>query len=536
MRHSLASKVVIPIASAILLGAVAASGAVWQQVRKGTAETQAVASAALRQAHSSAQDQIQGALKEKATVIGTLLAKTSVDFLVSYDFVLLQELKRNAEHDADIAYVGFLKPDGSAYIPYDADAGIEEVMVEIVSDGRKVGTVAVGINPSRVRTVVDASQDAANAAQRALQISSETSMHRILGSVMGVQAMTGLFLCLAAVWIVRRGVVVPLRRVVSVMKQLASGAGDLRVRMPGESSADEIGELARAMNGFMTHLQHMVAEIRDATDALSEQSRLVKAEGQAIRDAAAEQATRSTQVAASIHEMKMTLSEVTNNTQEAAMSANRGMERVTEGRSATDVAATRAGRASQESGATVDQLQVLGEATQKIAGIITVINDITRQTSLLSLNASIEAARAGERGRGFALVADEVRALAMRTRRSTDEIESMITSLQENAAEAINRAKNCVAEAQANAADAQLASGKLAEIAEEVEKMVSRNEQVAASTEQQMAAASEIENNVTVMDHMADRSRTSADRAFATATGLESSAERLRALVGKFDV
>lgn len=536
MKPSLTSKIVAPIAVAICIGALAAGSAVWQQVREGTTQTHKVASDALRQAHAATQEQIQTALREKAAVVGSLLAKTSVDFLVSYDFVLLNELKQNAEHDADIAYVGFLKPDGSAFIPYEAKAGIEEILVDIVSDGRKVGAVAVGIDPTRVTKVIAASTESSYAAQKALQRSSETSVRRILGSVMGVQALTGLCLCAIAVLVIRRGAVAPLRGVVTVMKQLASGAGDLRVRMPGEAATDEIGELARAMNGFMTHLQRMVAEIREATDGVSSQSRLVKAEGEAIRDATAEQATRSSQVAASIHEMKMTLSEVTSNTQDAALSANRGMERVTEGRSVTDVAATRALRAEHESAATVAQLQILGEATQKIAGIITVINDITKQTSLLSLNASIEAARAGERGRGFALVADEVRALALRTRRSTGEIEAMISSLQENAAEAIERAKHCVTEAQANAADAQLASGTLAEIAEEVEKMVSRNEQVAASTEQQTAAASEIENNVTMMDRMAERSRVSADRALATATGLESSAERLRALVGKFDI
>lgn len=536
MKKSLISKVVGPIIVAILFGATAAGAAVWYGVKTGSEKSYAIASNALTHAHEASQEQLHAALREKASVVGQILAKTSVDFLVSYDFILLTELKINAEHDHDIRYVGFLKKDGSAYIPYEPVPGAEELRTEIVSGDQVIGFVAVGIDPTRLTAAVAEAQESAAAAQQALRAGSSEQLSRVLASVLGSQVFTGLFLTLTAFWMVKHGVVKPLRQVIGVMQQLAQGSGDLRVRIPGESAQDEIGELARAMNGFMEHLQKMVAQIREATTVVSKQSRLVKQEGELISSATIEQATRSAQAAASIHEMKATLAEVAGNTQEAASSAHRGMERVQEGTSATGIAAKRARAAEQESATTVARLQKLEEATEQITGIVTVINDITNQTSLLALNASIEAARAGERGRGFALVADEVRALALRIRQSTSEIDAMISSLQEHSERAITSARNSVTEAQANAADAQLASEKLTAIATEVEQLAGRNMQIAAAAEEQTAAATEIENNITVMDQMAERSRTSAGRALDTAKALETSAERLRDMVGKFEV
>lgn len=536
MKHSLISKVVGPIVVAILIGATAAGSVVWRQVQTGAEKAHTVARESLTSAHNDAREQLHAALREKAAVVGQILAKTSVDFLVSYDFILLNDLKANAEQDQDIAYVGFLKPDGSAYIPYEPVPGAEELRTDIVSGDRIIGAVAIGIDSVRLKTAVAAANESAKTAQRALEKASSGQLRQVLTSVLAVQIVTGVFLALMSLWMVKHGVVQPLLRVIAMMRQLAAGSGDLRVRIPGDSAPDEIGELARAMNGFISHLQKMVADIREATTAVSNQSRLVKNEGEAISSATAEQAARSAQAAAAVHEMKTTLADVAKNTQVAAESSRLGMERVHEGANATDVAAKRANVAEQESATTVARLQKLEVATQQITGIVTVINDITNQTSLLALNASIEAARAGERGRGFALVADEVRALALRTRQSTLEIESMISSLQEHTASAITCAKKSVTVAQANASDARLASGKLAEIATEVESMAERNMQIAAAAEQQTAAATEIESNITVMDQMAERSRTSAGRALATAKALETSAEGLRDMVGRFVV
>lgn len=536
VKHSLISKVVGPIVAAILIGATAAGSVVWQQVETGAEKAHTVATDALNEAHTAAREQLHAALREKAAVVGQLLAKTSVDFLVSYDFVLLGDLKGNAEQDQDIAYVGFLKQDGSAYIPYDRIPNAEEVRADIVSGNRVIGTVVVGIDAARLDTAVAAANESAKAAHYALEKESSGQLRQVLASVLAVQIGTGIFLALMAFWTVKHGVVRPLHRVIEMMRQLALGSGDLRVRIPGDSAHDEIGDLARAMNAFMGHLQKMVGEIREATTMVTNQSRLVKDEGESISNATAEQAARSAQAAAAVHEMKVTLADVAKNTQEAATSSHRGMERVQEGATATEVAATRANVAEQESATTVARLQKLEVATQEITGIVTVINDITNQTSLLALNASIEAARAGERGRGFALVADEVRALALRTRQSTNEIESMISSLLEHTASAIASARKSVEVAQANASDARLASGKLSDIAAEVEIVAERNMQIAAAAEEQTAAATEIESNITVMDQMAERSRTSAGRALATAKALEASAESLRDMVGRFVV
>lgn len=325
----------------------------------------------------------------------------------------------------------------------------------------------------------------------------------------------------------------PLHNVSESLSLIASGGGDLSRRLPVTSN-DEVGQLAGNFNLFVDHMRELVEHIRHESNQLQGTARTT-----------AERAVRSVKALGLQQEqigmVAQAMTEMTNATQEIAHHAERTA-------SSVDEAVTSAGQGKTQVDRTRDSIVVLAdkveqagkvisnlnEHAQKISGILATIQGIAEQTNLLALNAAIEAARAGEQGRGFAVVADEVRVLSQRTHASTEEIQSMIGSLQITAKNAVAIMDDSRALATGSVTNADNASNSLHSINEAVAVISSMAAQIATAAEEQSQVVKEVLSNMTSIKNVADSTASDAQSGEARAKVLQDHAFALNDKVATF--
>jgi len=299
----------------------------------------------------------------------------------------------------------------------------------------------------------------------------------------------------------------PVTTLLQSLVAINSGNGDLTKRLPITSN-DEFADVAREFNIFVTNLQGMISNVKDLAVEVHQSNDKVSSESEKASDELAEQVSELDQLATAMNQMASSSAEVASNAQIAAQSALTadketavGVEMVL---TATD-AITHLSTLMEEA---VDSVVELSDFSNNIESILTVITGIADQTNLLALNAAIEAARAGEQGRGFAVVADEVRSLASRTQQSTSEIGAMIEQLQTGVGKAEHNIKESREVAIATAAGSTRVSAALEAIRVAIMQINDMNIQIAAASEEQSATAEEINRNTNnirdISQHVAD--------------------------------
>ena len=327
----------------------------------------------------------------------------------------------------------------------------------------------------------------------------------------------------------------PLQLIKANLDDIAAGEGDLTRRLP-VTSQDELGELAGSFNRFVEKIHGLVRQIAEMTTQLTGLVGEVATQAQRSEQAMERQRHETDQVATAINEMSAAAHEVARSAQGAAEAAQ---QTDNEGQAAKKVVDGSIDRIHalvediRESGVSLDNLQ---QDVQSIVSVLDVIRSIAEQTNLLALNAAIEAARAGEAGRGFAVVADEVRALASRTQQSTQEIQGMIDRLQGGTRDAVTAMRRSSDAGEITSEQANQAGASLDAIAQLIGTINAMNAQIASAAEEQTAVAEEINRSVhqiaVAVESVADETRHGAE----TSRSLAGLGERLGALVRQFRI
>ena len=335
--------------------------------------------------------------------------------------------------------------------------------------------------------------------------------------------------------IVSRSIVGPLQRAATSMNDIASGHGDLTQRLAARGN-DEVTIMARGFNAFASRIQELVKEVSGSTDQLAASADELSSVTTQTRDGVQRQKMEIDQVATAMTEMAATVQEVARNAAAAAEAAREANDEASAGKGVVDDTIQSIEVLANEVQGAAVVINQLAADSEAIGSVLDVIRGIAEQTNLLALNAAIEAARAGEQGRGFAVVADEVRTLAQRTQTSTREIQQMIEKVQGGARNAVSAMESGCELASASVSKAGDAGSSLGTINSAVSSINDMNMQIASAAEEQSAVAEEINRNIVNIGVVADETADGSEKTARSSEDLAQLGNQLQSIVGMFKV
>ncbi|TGU73940.1 methyl-accepting chemotaxis protein [Geomonas terrae] len=325
----------------------------------------------------------------------------------------------------------------------------------------------------------------------------------------------------------------PLRSIVDMARELAQGEGDLTRRLPVQAQ-DEVGKLSEAFNLFIEKIQMIMQEVVSESREVGNSSERLSGISNGIAADIDELAAKSASVATASEQMAATTNDIAANCISAAEGAKLASDKATAGSSILDKTLDSMRRLAEQVTASAQTVEGLGARSDQIGAIISTIEDIADQTNLLALNAAIEAARAGEQGRGFAVVADEVRALAERTARATREIGEMIKGIQSETKAAVAVMEAGVREVEIGSEEAARSGTALKEILDQVDRVAGQVNQIATAAEEQSAATGEIAANVQQVNEGLQGGARSLRDSSQLARGMKDRSDGLNRVIGRF--
>ncbi|RZF88111.1 methyl-accepting chemotaxis protein [Pseudoalteromonas sp. CO325X] len=310
--------------------------------------------------------------------------------------------------------------------------------------------------------------------------------------------------------------------------------GDLSRPAIAHANKDEIDSLAAATNKMSSSLHDLMALITSLATQVRESSLEISSTNEQIANRSQNSADQSTQIATAIEEMSSTVSEVARQSQQASGNSEQAREYAAHGAEAVSQTVAEIRSASSRVQNTSSSVTELGELSNQIGNIISVISAIAEQTNLLALNAAIEAARAGEQGRGFAVVADEVRTLAERTTKATDEVAQTITAIQKQTHQAVESMHSSVEQVNSSVSMAEQAGEQLSNIMQSASDIASMIQSIATATEEQSVVAAEMAKDVSDIERASQASLNDTQGALEIAKQLNSQAGELSESVQRF--
>jgi methyl-accepting chemotaxis protein len=351
-------------------------------------------------------------------------------------------------------------------------------------------------------------------------------------------AMVGLIIAgigLLVIWLVGHGIARPLKQMVAMLDDIAQGEGDLTRRLSSDRS-DELGSIAKGFNTFLAKLQAMITQVVASVQSVSDSWEHTADIAIRTNIGVQKQMAEIDQVATAVQEMTATAQDVARNATQAAQAASHADQAASQGMQIVRDTSNSIGVLAVEIGKAVDVVQTLAKDSENINAILTAIRGIAEQTNLLALNAAIEAARAGEQGRGFAVVADEVRNLAQKTQKATEEIQAMIQQLQQGTRDVVRVMEDSQNRTDESVQHAAKAAEALETITQAVSVINDMNTQIASAAEEQSAVADDINRNVINIGQVANEVAGGADESSSASAGLTKLAEQQRRLINQFKV
>ncbi|RML44530.1 Methyl-accepting chemotaxis protein [Pseudomonas syringae pv. ribicola] len=462
----------------------------------------------------------------------TLFQKMRFD-LRGYTYSLKTENRAPAEASMN-AVINFVKglqgfDSQSATIKHLVDSMVsyQNTMNQFTAAQASIDQAQAGI--TKVIGVLFKSADQLSANQVSLRIE-DVDQARTLLSVWLVAALIMSFL---AAWVITRLIVGPLLETLKLAERVADG--DL-THNQAVTRKDELGRLQGSMLRMTTNLRELIGGLRDGVTQIASAAEQLSAVTEQTSAGVNSQKSETDQVATAMHEMSATVQEVARNAEQASHAAVNASKEAREGDGVVSRAVTQIEKLATEVQNSKSAMDELKSESNKIGGVLDVIKAVAEQTNLLALNAAIEAARAGEAGRGFAVVADEVRSLAQRTQTSTEEIAALISGLHSRTSHVATILDNSQA-LTANSVELTRNAGvSIGNITQAISTIETMNHQIAAAAEEQSAVAEEINRSVLNVRDISEQTASASEQTAASSVELARLGVHLQSMVSRFKV
>lgn len=346
-------------------------------------------------------------------------------------------------------------------------------------------------------------------------------------------AVLALLLSVCVAWVITRQIVTPLQRALLDVDRIASGdlSSDVKV-----DRRDELGQLQTSLREMTASLRHLIGGISGSVVQIASAAEELSAVTKHTSAGVNSQRAETDHVATAMNEMASTVQEVARSAEEASEAAILADRQAREGERVVGDAIQQIERLAVEVGSSAEAVSHLKEQSDKIGGVLDVIKAVAQQTNLLALNAAIEAARAGEAGRGFAVVADEVRGLALRTQQSTEEIENLVAGVQSGTHAVASGMEASLMLSEQSVEFTRKAGNSLEDITRAVSTIQLMNQQIAAAAEQQSAVAEEINRSVISVRDISEQTASASDQTASSSVELARLGHELEGLVSRFKV